>query len=346
VVGLCELPFASMDFSKSISSRSDLRHIPTFRSGVSLVASRHPSNTDPLGLQLVTDSPEPAADIIFIHGIGGSAFRTWSWQRNPDYFWPRWLAHDEQLGNCRTFTFGYDANFKGDAHGLDVLDFAKDLLLQMLNYPETIGKDRPILFVVHSMGGLVAKKAYILGKHDQRFASLIASVTGIVFLATPHRGSQYARTLGNILAAAPIQASPKSYLSALERQSPAIQDINEVFSHQCNSLQLVSFHETLAVKIGFVKLVVSTALCMLVHYQNYAELYQVVEKESAILGYSNEISASMNADHNSISKYENELDPNYIKLRDTLKMLLPKGGRISLKESAHLLPNFKVADII
>lgn len=30
------------------------------------------------------------------------------------------------------------------------------------------------------------KKAYSLGKHDRDYASIISSVYGIVFLATPH----------------------------------------------------------------------------------------------------------------------------------------------------------------
>jgi hypothetical protein len=34
------------------------------------------------------------------------------------------------------------------------------------------------------------------------------------------------------------------------------------------------------------------------------------------------MSASMNADHNTICKYESELDSNFIKLKDTLKRLL------------------------
>lgn len=274
-------------------------------SGLSIIGSRPSSDTDPLGLQMVNDPPNPTADLIFIHGLGGSAFRTWSWQRNTENFWPRWLAHDEQLKSCRVFAFGYDANFKGEARGLDVLDFAKDLLLQMLNYPDGLGRSGPILFVVHSMGGLVAKKAYTLGKHDKRFAALISNVMGIIFLATPHRGSQYAKTLTNILAAAPIQAPPKSYITALQLQSPAIQDINEVFGHQCEGLVLVSFYETHPVKIGFTKLI-------------------IVEKDSAVLGYGNEMSASMSADHNTITKFESEKDPNYIKLKDTLRNILPK----------------------
>ncbi|KAH6843034.1 NACHT and WD domain-containing protein, variant [Chaetomium sp. MPI-CAGE-AT-0009] len=257
------------------------------------------------GLQLVVNPPNPTADIIFVHGLGGSAYRTWSWQRNPDNFWPQWLAHYEHTESCRIFTFGYNSNFKGDARGLDVLDFARDLLFEMLNYPGGIGGERPTLFVAHSMGGLVVKQAYILGKENDWFTSVISSVVGIIFLATPHHGSHYAKTLNNILAVAPIRAPPKSYVSALERQSPVIQTINEVFKRHCDGLELVSFFETLPIKLGFMRLI-------------------IVEKESAVLGYGNEISASMNADHNSISKYKDEHDPSYIKLRDTLTKLLPK----------------------
>lgn len=239
-----------MDFSQTSPSGPALRTVP--------VVGLHQSSpdVDPLGLYLVTDPPNPTADIIFVHGLGGTAFRTWSWQRNPDNFWPQWLAHDEHTKSCRIFTFGYNSNFKGEARGLDVLDFAKDLLFQMLNYPDGLDGDRPTLFIAHSMGGLVVKKAYILGKQDERFASVISSVVGIIFLATPHHGSQYARTLKNVLAAAPIRAPPKSYVSALERQSPVIQIINDVFKRQCDDLELVSFYETLPIKLGFMRLFV------------------------------------------------------------------------------------------
>lgn len=50
-----------------------------------------------------------------------------------------------------------------------------------------------------------------------------------------------------------------------------------------------------------------------------------MEKDSAVLGYPNETSASMHADHNTICKYKNEFDPNFVKLRDTLKRLMEGG---------------------
>lgn len=49
----------------------------------------------------------------------------------------------------------------------------------------------------HSMGGLVIKKAYMLAHQEVR--SLADRVRAIYFLGTPHRGSDSARLLKNIL---------------------------------------------------------------------------------------------------------------------------------------------------
>jgi len=119
---------------------------------------------------------------------------------------------------------------------------------------------RPIILVAHSMGGLVVKKAYILGKHDSQYSDMIARIYGIIFLATPHRGSQYAKILNNILSTAPLGAPPKAYVADLDAQATSIQDINEQFRSSCGSLALVSFFETH--KVGFgVKFLVNVASC-------------------------------------------------------------------------------------
>jgi hypothetical protein len=32
------------------------------------------------------------ADIIFVHGLDGDAFKTWRKGRNPENYWPKWLV--------------------------------------------------------------------------------------------------------------------------------------------------------------------------------------------------------------------------------------------------------------
>lgn len=87
-------------------------------------------------------------------------------------------------------------------------------------------------------------QAYILGKSDEQYAHVIASLYGIVFLATPHRGSSLARTLNYVLSVSPAGTSAKHFIADLEKNSSSLQDINEQFRFLYGDVALVSFYET------------------------------------------------------------------------------------------------------
>lgn len=181
----------------------------------------------------------------------------------------------------------------------------------MLVFSEGLGEDRihigqqPIIFVAHSMGGLVVKKAYVLAKHDSQYAQIMSRIHGIMFLATPHRGAHYAKILNNILSTAPLGAPPKGYVEDLNIHSRSLQDINEQFRTSCSDLSLVSFFETLKTSFGITKSL-------------------IVEKESAILGYPQETSNPLNADHHTICKFKSREGGNYISVRNMLKLWASK----------------------
>ncbi|KAL8710362.1 MAG: hypothetical protein Q9225_007304 [Loekoesia sp. 1 TL-2023] len=287
----------------------------SFPSEVADVSIPGTKPSDTLGLHIVHDLKDAAGDIIFVHGLGGSAMRTWSWRRDTAHFWPAWFGDDEYLQRFRVFTFGYNSNFKGSGTNLNITDFAKDLLFQLLTFShhdsESIGS-RPIIFIAHSLGGLVVKKAYIIGKHDDEYSSILSQIYGILFLATPHRGAQYAKMLNNILSSAPIVAPPKAYVADLDTHSAALQDINEQFRTICHELVLVSFFETLKTSFGLTKIL-------------------IVEKESGILGYPQETSSPLNADHHSICKFQSPEDANYVNVRNILRLW---AGRMAAGETA------------
>lgn len=91
---------------------------------------------DPLGLTLLhTPTGKHVADIIFIHGLGGSSRATWSKHRRLDAFWPKeWLPQDEELKRTRIFTFGYNAQFRSSiqSSSMGIADFSKSLLFDLL----------------------------------------------------------------------------------------------------------------------------------------------------------------------------------------------------------------------
>lgn len=116
----------------------------------------------------------------------------------------------------------------------------------------------------------------------------------IYFLATPHRGSDQARTLSNILR---IVYRKKPYVNELQPSSEVLSSINDSFGHYAQSLQLWSFYETVQSSLPGSKAI-------------------IVDKVSATLGYPHERIALLNADHRGVCKFDQPSDPNYKTLRN------------------------------
>jgi pimeloyl-ACP methyl ester carboxylesterase len=271
---------------------------------------------DPLGLTILHE-PEgpPVADIVFVHGLGGSSRQTWCKNHDPSLFWPcEWLPQERGLRDARVTSFGYNAHFaslSSKENILNISDFAKDLLFKM-RFATSQGErelkmgSAPIIFVAHSMGGLVAKKAYILGQNDVHYNDIIRSVRSMVFLSTPHRGTNLADTLNKVLSACVFALSPKQYIAELKTNSPALQDINEQFRNLAKNLDIISFYETLETTI------VASSTTM------------ILQKDSSVLGYPDEISKPLEADHHDVCKFTSREDPNYVSVRDILQYLVAK----------------------
>ncbi|KAH8759189.1 hypothetical protein BGZ57DRAFT_801794 [Hyaloscypha finlandica] len=264
---------------------------------------------DPLGLTVLhLPHSVPSIDIIFVHGLGGSSRATWTFNDDLSYFWPKeWLPREPGLSGARISSFGYNGFFsdRNSSSTLNIADFARDLLLRLKIHEQAdssnLGKI-PIIFVVHSMGGLVTKQAYILGLNDPQFKDIVQNWCSIVFLATPHRGNDFSNTLNRILTVSPFGQSSTQFISELQRNSMSLQAINDQFRNHFTKLQLISFFETLETPVGPTKIL-------------------IVGKDSAVLGYRDEISAPLNANHRTIAKFESPSDECYLTIKDMLRSL-------------------------
>jgi pimeloyl-ACP methyl ester carboxylesterase len=115
-------------------------------------------------------------DLVFVHGLGGTSRWTWSKDKKPEFFWPlTFLPLEPDICLARIMTFGYNADFqKAGSVTTSIWDFAKGLLFD-LKYAKDrylqdleIGKV-PLIFVVHSMGGLIVKEVRNPGKSTRSF---------------------------------------------------------------------------------------------------------------------------------------------------------------------------------
>jgi tetratricopeptide (TPR) repeat protein/pimeloyl-ACP methyl ester carboxylesterase len=134
-------------------------------------------------------SGEKRGTVVFVHGSGGHPYDTWRRTPVDDTFWPRWLAGD--LKGLSVYSLGYISpatNWIGTA--MPLLDEAANTLRLLLNEAEL--REGPIAFVCHSLGGLIVKQV-LRAANEQRdnpaTAGLLARVSQVIFLATPHTGS-------------------------------------------------------------------------------------------------------------------------------------------------------------
>jgi hypothetical protein len=130
------------------------------------------------GLYLLHQDPGAKYDIVLIHGVTGDAYGTWVQEEHEDVVWPReWLPRD--VGRIRVLSVGFElflSRWWGNA--LPLKERARNIsgLLRMAG----VGK-RPVIFITHSFGGLLAKEMVVSGQ--------VSNVAGIVFYSTPHRGA-------------------------------------------------------------------------------------------------------------------------------------------------------------
>ncbi|OTA67679.1 hypothetical protein K449DRAFT_388472 [Hypoxylon sp. EC38] len=286
--------------SRSSSSSKLLRRILTIRRRSSDDSSFDHKGS--LGLNLLFEPSEPLIEYVFVHGLGGGSIKTWCAEPDPSYYWPKeWLPKHVAFRNVRIHSFGYNADFleKGQPH-TDIYDFGQALLQALRNSQSFT--ENPIVFIAHSMGGLVIKQAYLLARQDPSCHELASRIYGMVFLATPHRGSDLASTLNNVLRIS-VAHGPRAYVSSLERSSDALNRINDAFRHYQNDLRLYSFFETQETSVG----------------PGISSL--IVRKESATLGYLGEQVALLNANHRGVCKFQDPSDSNYLTLLDCFSMI-------------------------
>jgi len=85
---------------------------------------------------------------------------------------------------------------------------------------------------------------------NPEYTSLFKTIAGVIFMGTPHRGSDLAGILNLVLLAS---FSSRSFVTQLRPNSEAIAAINNGFVHRVEPLKLISFFETKNTRFQWVK---------------------------------------------------------------------------------------------
>ena len=160
------------------------------------------------------------------------------------------------------------------------------------------------------------------GQNDPNYNDIVKSISSIIFLSTPHRGTNLAKVLNRILQVSFV-SNPMRFIAELASGSQTLQRLNEQFRHVAPNLQIISFYETRPTPVLKKTQIV---LCNSFHLLDTVLTLEqmVLEKDSSMLGYPGEVSKPLDADHHGVCKFDSSTDPRYITVRNALLSVITK----------------------
>jgi hypothetical protein len=175
------------------------------------------------------ERPDLVGKVVFVHGLDGDARATWT---SAGGFWPQWIG--VTFSTVGIWSLSYPAASSAwTGASLSLPRRAKNVLeLLRLNGLS----NHPLTFVVHSLGGLLAKTLLRTARtsNSAEWDRIARNVRGVLFLATPHSGSM-AASIHNVLR---VVTRSTAAIEDLRRESPYMEDLNDWFRSNFSALNL------------------------------------------------------------------------------------------------------------
>lgn len=248
-------------------------------------------------------------------------------------YWPGDLL-PQKCPNARILAWGYDTvvtkRLSAPSNQNDILSHAKDLLYSL---GRERPMDRPIIFVVHSLGGIVAKEmlANSADSEELSLRNIVQSTAAIVFLGTPHRGSKEMANLGDLVrkvTSSLLMDTTPAALDALGLKTSDLARCRDSFSKLWREYDFTvkTFKESLGLT-GF----------------NIGGLSdKVVPDDSAELGDPRERTETLQANHRNMCRFTGVQDPNYRKVAGELQQIYTSIERASRGHQTRHMPGIPI----
>lgn len=159
----------------------------------------------------------------------------------------------DKIPFARIMTFGYNSTIAFSSSAAKLEDKSVELInrLSMKRSSVENGSTRPIVFVCHSLGGILVKKALILAyerSSDTHYRNILDNTKAIAFLGVPHRGADAAwwfSFAASALKGATLGTSTHTALvKDLQNASPTLATISKQFVDRGQPLKIYTFFET------------------------------------------------------------------------------------------------------
>ena len=224
-------------------------------------------------------------------------------------------------------TYGYDSHvsrfFSGAANQASIVDHARSFLNGLHDIREEAA-DRSIIFIAHSLGGILLKEALRQSWESRLELKAVAESTiATIFMGTPHRGSELATSgIGLAKLAKTIQFDTSdTLLRDLKIDSAMLDMLVEGFARvfDTEKFYVFTFRESRNMRIPLIS------------------SRKVVSNASSRVGYAQEVVDFINADHRDMCRFAGRFDQGYEKVKGAIKRSLQAHGSSAYADSRRFL---------
>ncbi|KAK3324839.1 P-loop containing nucleoside triphosphate hydrolase protein [Apodospora peruviana] len=307
VIFLLSIAFLYDQATKRIPSRLDSNQAPKSRFELVLAGAN--------GLPTRKDG----FDIIFVHGLGSNPDTTWRATKlvatvdtreeaaTDNAQFVNWVSDflpidilEATNTDVRIFFYNYDSYWKRDAVYTRLANLGNELLEHInegIRMSE-MERSRNLIFVAHSFGGLVVKRALVQAQMSRDFGHIAEHTKSILFLGTPHRGTSFG-SWGWLAAQAlqPLGSNPL-LLANLEYDSISLHDFHKEF--------MAIAQDDLCVFNFFEKRPTRLLRLWFIQWQQFC-----VREQSATYEGQNVRNIGLSVDHYGLNKFGSRQDVSY-----------------------------------
>ncbi|KAI0183965.1 hypothetical protein EV127DRAFT_310772, partial [Xylaria flabelliformis] len=239
--------------------------------------------------------------IIAVPGLGADPHRSFGSEKTPSFQWlnDQTGGIPNEIPDARVLLYNYDSRWFGPQAIRQTLYNAAASLLDALVEHRKECDSRPLVFLAHSMGGLVVTKAITLAAARPEIIEKMRiheCFAGAIFFGTPFRGSSMASA--GVLLAGVLEklhkGKPNQMLQMLDPQRDTLEELRNDFS------QLATKEPK------------PTIACIyeLKEYRYFAGKSEiVVTQESATLDYAER--RGLECDHRQLNRFASAQDPHF-----------------------------------
>ncbi|KAJ5157089.1 uncharacterized protein N7482_008189 [Penicillium canariense] len=269
--------------------------------------------------QIYSPRANPTVDIVFVHGLSGHPRNSWTSQTG--CFWPADLLPQALASvHPRVLTYGYNATVPSVAAARHPLLIQAETLLSDLVADRKFRNcsERPIIFVSHSLGGLIVKYALISSdEKTNHLRSVYISTFGILFFGTPHNGPDIA-DWGSLLQGIYYAINPtesrenSSLLMKLRYESTNLESINTRFLDIISRFRIYFLYELRPTELKHATPLETASESWLAQYPAWPATEMIIVDEASaappILGVDR---MGIEADHVHICKFSDQNAPGF-----------------------------------